>query len=111
MWKPFRIVGDFFKALFGRVKELVTKLWDVASPFVGAVLSEAAKKLWETSQDLLLEAFKYVKSQGFPDTKDKQKAFGEYMLDKAKDEWSELKESEQNFLREMTVSIAKKAGV
>ena len=100
----FSAIGNWFKSL----GNLVKKLWNIAEPFLLEVLSQEAQKFWTTSQDLLVAAAQYVSTQGLPTSDAARKAFGDYMLSKVKDEWSTLKEWEQNLLREMALSIAKK---
>lgn len=98
----------WFLGVFGKIKALITKLWEVAKPFIKEVLSQAAQAAWESLKELLIEAAQYVAEKGLPTDEAKRIAFKEYMLSKAKDEVEQLKDSEFNMLREMAVAIVKK---
>lgn len=100
----FTGIGNFFKGLFSRV----TKLWDIAKPFLKEVLSRSAQAALTSLQSLAIDAAQYVARQGLPDDKAKQDAFKAYMISKAKDQVDILKDSEFNLLRETAVAIVKK---
>lgn len=104
----FKAIGSWFKSLFEKVGSIVKKLWSLAQPYLKEVLSETAQNIWASSQDLFIAAVQYVAEQGLPTDEAKQKAFKAYLLEKAKDEVSELKDSELNLLREMALAIYKK---
>lgn len=108
MWNPFKAIGNWFQSLADKIGAFVRKVWDLAKPFLKEVLSQSAQNVWASSQDLFVAAAQYVQEQGLPTTEDKQKAFSDYMARNAKDELSQLKESELNLLREMAVAILKK---
>ena len=109
--KILKTVGNWFKSLFGKIGSLVKKMWILAQPFLKEVLSKTAQNVWASSQDLLIAAVQYVATQELPTNEAKQKAFKEYLLRQAKDEVSQLKDSELNLLREMALAIYKKVAV
>lgn len=102
-------LGAVIKQWFKKLGNLIAKLWDKAKPLVKAVLSEAAQRLWDSSQDLLQEAWEYVEEQGLPTSDAKRKAFKDYMTKKAKAEWEEIKEGDQDTILQIAHSIFSKA--
>jgi hypothetical protein len=96
---------DFFKGLFNKL----SKLFNLAKPFLKEVLSQTAQNIWVSSQSLFVEAVQYVSLQGLPNDEAKRKAFNEYMATRAKGQFELLKESEINLLREMALAIFKKS--
>ena len=101
-------LGNWIWSLFNKAKALVSRLWSLAKPFVQEALSKTAQAVWESLQALAIEGVKYVSEQGLPTDKEKQDAFKAYMLLKAKDQVSVLKDYEFNLLRETAVAIWKK---
>ncbi|RJO64149.1 MAG: hypothetical protein C4540_04525 [Candidatus Omnitrophota bacterium] len=99
----------WLKGLFSKVGSFVKKLWALAQPFLQEVLSKTAQNIWASSQDLFIAAVQYVAEQGLPTDEARQKAFKAYLLEKAKDKISQLKDRELNLLREMALAIYKKA--
>lgn len=101
-------ISSWFKSLFSQVKSLVKKLWKLALPFLQEALSVSAAVIWSSARDVLLAAAEYAAKEGL--TSDaKREAFKGYMAEKLAQEWTELKEAEQNILLEMAVAIYKKA--
>jgi hypothetical protein len=105
----FGAIGMFFKNIFSKVGAFVSRMWTLAKPFLQEALSQTAQNVWASTQDLFVEAAKYVGEQGLPTDEAKRKAFKEYMEVKAKAEVGQLKDLEFNLLREMAVAIWKKA--
>lgn len=99
----------WLKSIFSNIGSFIKKMWNLATPFLKEVLSKTAQNIWASSQDLFVAAIQYVAEQGLPTDEAKQKAFKAYLLEKAKDEVSQLKDSELNLLREMALAIYKKA--
>ncbi|MDD5610639.1 MAG: hypothetical protein PHH69_03730 [Candidatus Omnitrophica bacterium] len=105
----FSVIGNWINSLFNKAKAFIQKAWSLLGPFAKEVLSETAQEFLDSSKTLLLDAVQYVAQQGFPSSEAKRKAFTDYMALKAKDEWKDLKESEQDLLRQIALSIWKKA--
>ena len=99
----------WLKGLFNKVGAFVSKMWNLAKPFLQEVLSATAKNIWISSQDILIAAVQYVAEQGLPTDEAKQGAFKQYLKDKGTVELAELKDSELNLLREMALAIWKKS--
>ena len=104
----FSAIGGFFKNLFTKAGSLLKKLWEIASPFVKEVLSEAAAKIWESAKEILIEVLTQIATKGLPTDDAKRDAFEDAMKAKLGAEWEELKDYEKNTLREMALSIVKK---
>ncbi|MFA5388851.1 MAG: hypothetical protein WC312_03755 [Candidatus Omnitrophota bacterium] len=102
-------IKRFFQGIFDKIGALIGRLLELAKPFLKETLSKTAQDVWASTQDLFMEAVKYVAEKGFPDDEAKRKAFKEYMEGRAKYEIKQLKDSEFNLLREMALAIWKVA--
>lgn len=100
---------SWFKSLFDKAKATVSRLWDLAKPFLQEALSATSAAVFASLKSLAVEAVGYVAGQGLPTDKAKQDAFKAYMVSKAKDEVGALKDYEINLLRETAVAIWKKS--
>jgi hypothetical protein len=105
----FSAIGNWIKSLFNKSGAFIAKMWILAKPFLREALSKTAQNVWASAQSLFVEAALYVAKQGLPNDEAKRNAFKTYMESKAKEQISQLKDSEFNLLRETAVAIVKKA--